>query len=191
MDIKYVIQNTQKRKDFLPFHRYSFDEAEKKYLEVLRQDENNVHILGNLAATQLELGHLADVEKNIQRALAIEPDDAFCLTLLGMTKFREEKFDEALDLLSRSAKIDPQNPETQNYLGITLSQKGQRVAAEAALRKAIKVQPNYPIAHHNLAVIYASQRPPFLELARWHYDRALALGHPKNPELEKMIAGEK
>ncbi|MEO7677109.1 MAG: tetratricopeptide repeat protein [Verrucomicrobiota bacterium] len=168
-----------------------FDEAEKKYLEVLRQDEKNVYILGNLAATQMEMNKPAEVEQNIQRALEIDPDDGFTLTLSGMLKFRQGKFDEALNALSRAAKIDPQNPETQNYLGITLSQQGQRAPAEAALRKAIKIQPNYAGAHHNLAVIYASQRPPFFELARWHYDRALALGHEKNPELEKMIAGGK
>jgi tetratricopeptide (TPR) repeat protein len=173
------------------FQARRFDEAEKKYLEVLRQDEKNVYILGNLAATQLEMDHIADVEKNIARALAVDPEDAFSLTLLGMVRFRQKKFDEALDALNRSAKLDSQNPETQNYLGITLSQKGQRVPAEAALRNAIKIQPNYAGAHHNLAVIYASDQPPFLQLARWHYEKALALGHPKNPELEKMIAGEK
>jgi len=168
-----------------------FDEAEKKYLEVLRQDENNVYILGNLAATQMELSKPDEVEKTIQRALAADPDDGFTLTLLGMLKFRQDKTDEALDILSRAAQMDPQNPETQNYLGITLSQKGQRVAAEAALRKAIKIQPNYAGAHHNLAVVYATQTPPFIELARWHYDRAIALGHAKNANLEKIINGGK
>ena len=168
-----------------------FDEAEKKYLEVLRQDEKNSYILGNLAATQLELNEIGKAEGNIQRALKIDPDDAFSLTLLGMVKFRQGSFDEALNLLSRSAKVDPLNPETQNYLGITLSQKGQRVAAEAALRLAIKLQPNYAGAHLNLAVIYATQRPAYVELARWHYQKAVALGHAKNPELEKLLGGEK
>lgn len=167
------------------------DEAEQKYLQVLRQDENNVYILGNLAATQLEMNHIADAEKNIKAALQVDPEDAFSLTLLGIIKFRQNNYDEALDLLSRAAAINPQNAETQNYLGITLSQKGQRAAAEAALRKAVQLQPNYAGAHHNLAVIYATQRPPFLELARWHYDRALSLGHPKNPELEKILAPTK
>lgn len=168
-----------------------FEEAEDKYLQVLRQDEDNVYILGNLAAIQLEMNNVAAAEKNINRALAEDPNDAFSLTLLGMINFRENKFDEALDALSRSAKIDPNNPETQNYLGITLSQKGQRAAAEAALRKAIQVQPNYGGAHHNLAVIYATQKPPFLELARWHYEKALALGHPKNSDLEKLVGADK
>lgn len=173
------------------FASQRFTEAEKKYLEVLRQDENNVYILGNLAATQLEMNHVPDAEKNIKTALKNDPDDAFSLTLLGIIKFRQDNFDEALDLLSRAAKINPQNAEAQNYLGITLSQKGQRAAAEAALRKAVQIQPGYAGAHHNLAVIYATQRPPFLELARWHYDRAITLGHAKNPELEKTLAGNK
>jgi Flp pilus assembly protein TadD len=173
------------------FAAQRFDEAEKKYLEVLRQDENNTYILGNLAATQLEMNHVADAEKNIKTALQNDPDDAFSLTLLGIIKFRQNKFDEALDLLSRATKINPQNAEAQNYLGITLSQKGQRAAAEAALRKAVQLQPNYAGAHHNLAVIYATQRPPFLELARWHYERALSLGHAKNPELEKILTETK
>jgi tetratricopeptide (TPR) repeat protein len=164
-----------------------FDEAEKLYLEVLRQDENNVYILGNLAATEMEMDHIDDVEKHVNRALEINPNDAFSLTMLGMVKFRQQKFDDALDLLSRSAKIDPKNPETQNYLGITLSQKNRGAEAETALRKAVALQPGYAGAHFNLALVYASEKPPFLELARWHYDKSVALGHPRNPEVEKML----
>ena len=44
---------------------------------------------------------------------------------------------------------------------------------------------------HNLAVIYLSQQPPLLELARWHYQKALAAGVPKNPEWEKLFASRK
>ena len=83
--------------------------------------------------------------------------------------------------------LDPKNPEVQNYLGITLSEKGQRGAAEAALRKSIQLAPRNPDAHHNLAVIYASQKPPSLELARWHYQKSVDAGHAKNPELEKIL----
>ena len=68
-----------------------------------------------------------------------------------------------------------------------MSNKGQRAAAETALRKAIQLNPNYEDAHYNLAVVYATQKPPFLELARWHYQKALAYGHQANAEVEKMI----
>ena len=29
--------------------------------------------------------------------------------------------------------------------------------------------------------------PPLVELARWHYQKALAAKHPRNPDLEKML----
>jgi len=166
-----------------------YDEAEKKYSEALRLDEKNALTLANLAACQLEQNRLDEAEANLKRALQSEPNDAQSLSLLGILRFRQEKFDEALDLLSRSAQLDPQDPQTQNYLGITLSQNGQRIPAETALRKAIQIAPGYGGAHHNLAVIYATQQPPFVELARWHYQKALASGHQPNAELERLIEG--
>lgn len=169
------------------FAMRNFAEAEKKYSDVLRQDENNVSTLANLASAQLELGRVDEAERNVNRALALDPDDHFSLYVLGRIKFRQNKLDEALDALSRSAKANPEYAETQNYLGIVLSEKGLRIPAEAALRKAIQLQPNHPAAHNNLAVVYATQKPPALALARWHYQRALAAGHPRNPDLEKLL----
>jgi len=36
-------------------------------------------------------------------------------------------------------------------------------------------------------VIYISQVPPLVELARWHYQKALDAGQPHNPNLEQML----
>jgi Flp pilus assembly protein TadD len=169
------------------FSARRFDEAEKKYLEALQFDDKNVSTLQRLAAAQLEQSRPKDAESTLKRALEQNPREARTLLLMGIAKFDQDKYEEAFDHLSRSAAIDPQNPETQNYLGITLSQKGQRAAAETALRKAIQLSPSYASAHYNLAVVYATQQPPFLELARWHYQKALAYGHTPNPEVEKML----
>ena len=163
------------------------DEAEQKYQQVLRLDDKNVFTLGNLAAIQLERNKLAEAEANLKKAVEIDPDDAYNLSLMGILRFRQDNYEEALTVLSRSAKLDPNNAETQNYLGIVLSQKGQREAAEAALRRAVQLAPNNRDAHHNLAVVYARQNPPFPALARFHYQKALAAGHARNPELEKLL----
>jgi tetratricopeptide (TPR) repeat protein len=173
------------------FAAHDMDKAEAKYLQVLRQDEKNAPVLANLAAIQLEMNRLDEAEKHIRQALATDPDDAYSLSILGYLKFRQEKYDDALDALSKAAKLDPQNAQIQNYLGITLGQKGMRGAAETALRKAIQLEPNHASAHHNLAVIYLTQKPPLVELARWHYQKALANGHPRNPDLEKMLDEQK
>jgi Tfp pilus assembly protein PilF len=173
------------------FSARQLDRAEEKYLQVLRQDQNNVPTLANLAAIELELNHLAAAETNIQQAIALAPDDAFSLSILGHLRFRQAKYDQALDALSRAARIEPQNPQIQNYLGLALSEKGLRGPAETALRKAIQLAPGYGDAHNNLAVIYITQQPPLVELARWHYQKALAAGNPRNPQLEQMLEAKK
>jgi tetratricopeptide (TPR) repeat protein len=173
------------------FSEKSYEQAEQKYQEVLQRDDKNVDTLANLATIQLEMGHFADAEKNIKTALSVAPDDAFSLSILGNLKFRQGKYDEALDALSRAAKKDPRNAEIQNFLGLTLSQKGMRTAAETAFRKAIILNPNYGGAQNNLAVFYLTQQPPSIELARWHYNKAIAAGFPHNPEMEKLMDEKK
>ncbi len=169
------------------FAAKQFDKAEQKYLQVVHQDEKNVYTLANLATIQLQLDRLDDAEKHIRQAVSLAPDDAYSLLILGEVNIRKENYDAALDALSRAAKVDPHNAEIQNYLGITLSQKGMRAAAETAFRKAIQLEPDYASAHNNLAVFYITHKPPSPELARWHYQKALAAGFPHNPDLEKIL----
>lgn len=168
-----------------------FTKAEKSYLEVLELDGNNVNTLANLASVQLETRHVDEAEKNVRKALSVDPDDDFSLYLLGRIRFGQEKYDDALDALSRSAKINPANADTHNYLGIVLSEKGLRQPAETALRKAIQIQPGHPGAHNNLAVVYVTQKPPAVALARWHYQKSLAAGHPRNQALERLLDSAK
>jgi tetratricopeptide (TPR) repeat protein len=169
------------------FARGDFAEAELKYLELLKKDEKNLYTLANLAAIQIEQGKLDDAEKNLKQAITVAPEDAYSMQMLGYLKFRQQKYNDALTALSQAARLNPDSAEVQNYLGVTLSNIGQRDAAERALRNALRLEPNYGSAHNNLAVIYATQEPPSVELARWHYQRALDAGNPKHPELEKLF----
>ena len=115
------------------------------------------------------MGQLDVCEKTVTHALALDPEDPASLYILGILRFRQEKLDEALDALSRSAKYSPTNAGTQYYLGNALAEKGLRSQAETAFRKALQFEPDYPEAHYSLACVYASEKPPSLELARWHY----------------------
>ncbi len=169
------------------FANHQYAAAESKYVQALKLDETNVGMLNDLAATQIEEDHLDAGEASLKRSLAQDPDNANALALMGLLRFKQKRYDDALDTLSRSVKINPDNAVAQNYLGITLSEKGLRGPAEAALRRAVTLRPDYAEAQNNLAVIYATQKPPFLALARWHYQRAIAAGQPKQPELEKLL----
>jgi tetratricopeptide (TPR) repeat protein len=169
------------------FTNREYDMAAADYQKILQRDANNPLALANLAAIEVEQNKIADADKHIEAAIAQEPNDAFNLTVLGRVKFSQNNYDGALDALDRAAKQDPQNPQIQNFLGVALAQKGLRVQAETAFRKAIQINPDYGDAHKNLAIIYLSANPPMVELARWHYEKALAAGVPANPDLEQML----
>ena len=60
-------------------------------------------------------------------------------------------------------------------------------AAEAELQRAIELKPDYANAHFNLALMYLDRKPPARELARRHYERALALGAEKDDIVEEKL----
>jgi tetratricopeptide (TPR) repeat protein len=165
-----------------------YAKAEEIFQQILQQDQNNVYVLGYLAHAQFVLGQLPECEKTVARALALDPEDPASLMWLGILRYRQEKLDEALTALSLSAKFASTNAATQYYLGRVLAEKGLRPAAETAFRKALETDPKFADAHFSLAFVYAAEKPPSLELARWHYQRAVDLGHGKSPELEKLLA---
>jgi Tfp pilus assembly protein PilF len=55
----------------------------------------------------------------------------------------------------------------------------------------VEFDPAYADAHLRLALVYAAETPPSLALARWHYQKALDLGHAKDATLEKMLSDGK
>jgi Tfp pilus assembly protein PilF/ribosomal protein S20 len=170
------------------FAHHEFEAAEADYQKILKQDPKNPLALANLAAIELQENKLTAAEQHITVALAANPDDAYNLFTLGSLRYEQGKYDAALDALSHAAQIDGNNPEVQNMLGVTLSHQGQRAQAEAALRKAIEINPLFARAHNNLAVVYLNQTPPMALLARWHYEKAVTAGEPRNPDLEKLLA---
>ena len=163
------------------------DKAEQKYTEALGADNKDVRAYCNLATIQAQENRITEAEKTIDRALAMDPDDAMSLGVLGYVKLRQDKYDDALIVLSRAVKTRPQDPRLQNMLGLALSHSGQRGPAETAFRKALQADPGFADAHANLATIYITQKPPSVELARWHYNRALAAGAPRNPDMDKLL----
>ncbi|SVB19643.1 uncharacterized protein METZ01_LOCUS172497, partial [marine metagenome] len=168
-----------------------YGEAEQKFLHVLKLDEENPLTLGSLAMAQMEQGNYDGAEASLERALKNNDGDAFSLSLLGTLRYRQKKYEEARDYLAKAVKLNPEDANAQHFLGSALNNLGQRKAAETALRKALQIKPGHAEAHHNLAVVYATQKPPFTALAKFHYEKALAAGHTKNAELQKILGGEK
>lgn len=165
----------------------AFGDAEAKYDEILDLIPNHAPTLASLSLTQLKQQKFGEAEANLEMARKIAPENTYVLFLSGLLKMSQEKFDDAVTYLSRATVLDPDDAEAQNHLGIALTEVGHRGPAETALRKAIRLRPGYGDAHVNLAVVYASQDPPFKELAKYHYQQAINSGHPPDPRIEQLI----
>jgi Flp pilus assembly protein TadD len=165
-----------------------YDKAEKKFQDVLRQDEKNLYVLSHLAAAQMHQNHFDEADKTLAKAIAVDPEDGGTLSILGQLRYFQEKYDAAVESLSLAAKAKPEDARVQYFLGKSLLQKGQRGSAEAALRKTVQLAPEWGEAHYWLAFIYATAQPPFKELARWHYfEKALKNNYAPNKEFEALL----
>ncbi len=169
------------------FDKGDFEGALTKYNEILQKAPDNLYALSNGGVVLYQLGRLPQSQAMLQKAVTVAPNDAFSHSILGIVYYQQGKYDEAISSLTRAITIDPKNAQAHNYLGIACSQKGWQENAEKAMRRAIEIDPNYADAHFNLSVVYATQKPPSRALARKHYQQAVTLGMPKDPELEKLI----
>ncbi|MDD5261192.1 MAG: tetratricopeptide repeat protein [Methylacidiphilales bacterium] len=169
------------------FAQQKFDDAAAKYQSILNAYPDSLYALSNLGVVRFQQGKYALAEEFLRKAVKQAPQDAFSHSILGIALYQQGKYDDAVQILTRAVALEPNDPKTHNYLGISASQKGWQEAAEQECRKAIELDPQYGDAHFNLAVIYSTQRPPSRELARRHYERALELGVPRDPQLEKLV----
>lgn len=178
---------TYARQGNIAFAQGDYEEARKSYEKVLELAPDNLVGMINLGTVFYRMGKVDEAEEMFKRALRRRLETAPAWMMLGMIALEAGNLDAAHAALSQAALYDPGNPRTRNYLGVAVGRKGWYDAAEAELRKAIEIDPAYADAHFNLAVFYMERKPPAVELAKRHYQRALQLGTERDSLLENNI----
>lgn len=79
---------------------------------------------------------------------------------MGLSYLGESNVTGALVELTEAEKLNPDDPELQNYLGLAYYRKNKFEIAERKYLRAIALKPGYSEARNNLGVDY-------LELKRW------------------------
>lgn len=169
------------------FVKGNFTKAEELYQNFLQSQPDNVVALANLGVAQFRQGKLTAAQLALEKAVKIDPNDAFSLTTLGAVMIEQNRIQDAVGYLERANISSPDDAITLNYLGVASSQLGEFGKAEQSLRRAITVKPEYAEAHFNLAVIYATAKPPSIALAKRHYEKALELGSSPDKRLAAML----
>lgn len=166
-------------------------EARDAFLEILKSDPDNAPTLTNLGATFLELKQYRLARTHLEKALQANPELHQARTILGITYLRSGDSYRAISSLSRVVAAEPKNARAHNYLAMATLEKGWTQAAERQLQEAVSADPGFADAHYNLAIRYMEKKPPAVELARRHYQRAIDLGATPSSKLHTRIQSAK
>lgn len=164
--------------------------ARTAWEEVLTLDPQNPAVLSNLGKVCYQLRDLPAAVENLEKAVARKSGLIDSWITLGLLYEELGKPMMAVSCMTRAVAENPADPRSHNSLAIVLKRIGWTTGAESELQKALDLAPEYGEAHFNLAVMYLERKPPSLEMARRHYDRALALGAAADSIVETQLRGE-
>lgn len=107
------------------------------------------------------------------QALADGVEHPVLLNLAASARYREGRFEEAVQLLKRARALAPKDANLLNSLGICLKALGRTDAALEAYTAAVRIDPELAAAHFNRAAVLESLND--LKAARASYEKANAL----------------
>lgn len=169
------------------FAKKDWAAARSAYREMLDADPQNALAWANLGAVERQAGKSAAAIECFEKSVLHNPQLVQSWVSLGMICSETGDKYRALAAFARAIHEDPADPRAHNYLAICAKSLGWTDAAEAELQRAIELQPDYGLAHFNIALMYLERKPPATQLAKKHYDAALALGVEKDEIVERKL----
>lgn len=96
-----------------------------------------------------KLNNLDQLESDLRLIIKENPSSALALNALGYTLAdRSDRLEEALELITQAAKIEPNDPAIIDSLGWVHYKLGNNAAALQHLRNAYKLYKDHEIAAH-------------------------------------------
>jgi protein O-GlcNAc transferase len=89
----------------------------------------------------MRAGRSLEAQISCQRALALDPDHADTLHLIGLVSLQARQYDHAVEWMSRAIRVAPK-PVYLTSLGTALLNQGRRDEALAAFDKAVQLAPD-------------------------------------------------
>lgn len=132
-----------KNKDYLALKEAS--------LKILKKTPGHIDALNALAISYKELGEIQNAEKTFIQLVNGGAKVDYVYSNAGNFFYNIGKIDQALQLQKHAIKINPNNINALNQIGMALSNKGKDQEAIKYYKNAIKIDPNQDSSYINLA----------------------------------------
>src|SRR5262249_52993083 len=109
------------------------------------------------AVRRRQYGFLPEAEALCREILAVDPDHADSLHLIGHLALRGGRPDRAVEWTGRAVAIDDGVVAYHEDLGLALHALGRSEEAVAELQRAVRLAPDSGGSHNNLAVVLLAQ----------------------------------
>jgi tetratricopeptide (TPR) repeat protein len=142
----------------------------KRLRQAAPTDARGMYVLAQILEAK---GDTEGAEASLRELLARDPHDATALNFLGyMFAERGARLDEAVDLVQRALKIEPDNPSFLDSLGWAYFRQGRVELADRPLTDAAARLPNSSVVQEHLGDLRFKQGRYAEAMAAWQ--RALA-----------------
>lgn len=148
--------------------------AANQAIQAAKRDDRKQIARVTLATAQQMAGDFAGAETTLREILKQTPGYPSALNNLGyFLAERNEKLNEALELIQKAVAIDPTNPSYLDSLGWVYFKLDKLDEAERYLKSAIRLSSGSPTVFEHLGDVYQKQEKP--EMARSVWQKALKL----------------
>ncbi len=143
-------------------------EALDKAESLAAKNDDKLYVYFLRGALEERQKHFDAAESAFKKALAIAPDSATALNYYGyMLADRDTRLEEALGMIQKAVKLDPQNYAYLDSLGWAYFKLGQYALAEGNLVKASQRNASDPTVHDHLGDLYEKTGRLKLAAAQW------------------------
>jgi predicted Zn-dependent protease len=129
--------------------------AATEYTEALRLEPKNLDLLEKRAQAYMTAGDMDKARQNAQEVLAVDPHRELALQLLARIAMNERDYPQALSVLDKLARMEPEDSWTEVQLGTAYAETGRPQDAVRCLQPALVA--GYPDEKGALHAMLAGQ----------------------------------
>ncbi len=133
--------------------RAAWTDAARHYRFAIASDPSHAFFHHNLGHALQQAGD-AGAEAAYRKAISLDPKFSPAYANLGGLLVKQERCEEALDVLRRAIALDSENIDAYNNLGLASRMLGDLTAAFRYYRLALERNPNVAGIWHNLGLLY-------------------------------------